>query len=142
MSNVDAAIGLTQLRRLDETAASRRQTARVILEVLGPLAEYNITDISASGAAVKIALILPPSGPDGSTVIQALRRGGIESQRGYRPLHLGAPELRGTLPMTDSLWNRVVCIPTQTPLKNSARLAQAIRSSPHEHEARTSIACN
>jgi perosamine synthetase len=135
MSNLDAAIALTQLRRLDETAALRRQNARVMLDALGPLAKCNITDLSTAGSAVKVVLVLPPRGPDVSAVMRALRSGGIEPQRGHRPLHFDTPELRGTLPVTESLWDRVVCIPTQTPLKNVARLAQAIRSIPHEHKA-------
>jgi perosamine synthetase len=128
MSNVDAAIGLVQLRRLGEMADTRRRNAQEILGGLGLYSQFNIVDISADAMAVRVVLVLPPDGPDAAELRRVLRSEGIESLRAYRPLHLDDPSLQGALPASESLWNRVVCIPTQTRLKNAGKLARRLKS--------------
>jgi dTDP-4-amino-4,6-dideoxygalactose transaminase len=127
MSNLDAAIGASQLRRLAETTSQRRQNALKLLEALGPLARFNITDVSEASTVIKIVLVLPPGCISAGEVISAFGRAGVECQRGYRPLHLQDGQWDRRLPVTEALWDRVVCIPVQTELRNVRRLSRVLQ---------------
>lgn len=128
MSNLDAAIALCQLNRLDETTAERRSNAARLLHALGPWARFAISDLADGSAIVKIVLVLPPASRVWiDELISALRQGGVECQRGYTPLHLQHGGSNQHLPVTNALWDRVLCIPTQTRLRAVWRLSYALK---------------
>jgi dTDP-4-amino-4,6-dideoxygalactose transaminase len=60
---------------------------------------------------VKLVILLPENGPRAEELIMELGRSGIECQRGYKPLHTESICQNVTLPKTEELWPRVVCIP-------------------------------
>lgn len=129
LSNLDGAIAREQLAYLDENVLVRRLNSEHFAVALGSASEYIVSEMGESGTHVKLALILPAEGPDAETLIEMLSAAGIEGQRGYRPCHLDlAPEI--ALPVAESLWERVVCLPTETApsLATLSRLALGIRN--------------
>ena len=113
MSNADAALGLAQLRSWRSNARSRRANVTALLAALGPIAEHAVGTIADEAMYLKLVLLLPASGPTVSTFVAALAAAGVEAQGGYRPCHLddGAGV---SLARTDALWERIVCLPTET----------------------------
>jgi aminotransferase len=134
MANVDAAIGLAQLRRLEANAARRRSNADALARALGDAARWSITDRSADGTQVKFTLVVPPEGPTATEVMIALARAGIETQRGYAPCVPPDGE-RTALPETDAIWQRVVCLPTETTLRDARTLASFAAARPSTAQA-------
>lgn len=122
ISNVDAAIAARQLEALEQNSIQRHKNAEHLLSALGPLKQYNVTDLSENGMALKLVLVLPPSGPTVEEVIELLGKAGIECQPGYTPLHLTEPVTGRILPVTEALWKRVVCIPVDSECQNRASL--------------------
>lgn len=117
MSNLDARIALEQFYALGKNTQKRRYNATILLKALGPLANYNISDLSHNSTLVKLVLVLPPKEPTPNQVINLLSNAGIECQKGYVPLHLHMRNVSVLLPFTDNLWDRVVCIPVDIEYK-------------------------
>lgn len=113
MSNADAALGLAQLRSLRSNARARGANVTALLTALGPFADYAVGTIADEAMYLKLVLILPPNGPTVSAFVGALAAVGVEAQGGYRPCNsddrAGVPLAR-----TEELWERVVCLPTET----------------------------
>lgn len=139
LSNLEAAIARHQLRALQRHVEERRGNAIRLLEALGPLARWSILDLSRDGAAVKLALVLPPGGPTVSELIDQFAVAGVECQAGYTPCHQTAG-IEATLPETERLWQRVLCIPLETPLRRPGRLARAARNAARKVRATSSDA--
>jgi len=116
ISNVDAGIMLSQLRSAPDRLAQRRCNLRSLLAEVAGFGGSPVCDLSENGAAAKLAVILPPDGPLVEQAIESLRLRGIESQPGYQPLHRKAATAL-SLPVTDSTWERVLCIPVETRVK-------------------------
>ena len=126
-TDLEARIAMVQLDRLVDTTAERRKNAAVILSALGQFARHNVVDVGPGTAAMKLALVLPEDGPTVPEMIAALADGGVESQGGYQPCHHRvAGGIGGGLDYTERIWHRVLCIPLETPLTDSARLATAL----------------
>lgn len=128
LSNLDAAIGSEQLAHMGAHARIRRLNSERFASALGGAKDYIVSEIGESATHVKIALVLPEEGPDSETLIERLSEAGIEAQRGYRPCHLDlAPET--ALPTAEALWERVVCLPTETApsMTTLRRLALGVR---------------
>ncbi len=66
---------------------------------------------------VSYLLSVPREGPDTKWFFDAMAQRGVECQRGYAPLHLEFETLPSSLPNTEDLWNRVVCIPIEIGLE-------------------------
>lgn len=113
MANVDAAILLRQLAALESNARRRRRHADELASVLAPAAESLVPNTTPADMAVKLVAVLPPTGPDADEWIRQLARAGVECQRGYQPLHLRTGQPGPPLPRTESLWERVLCIPIE-----------------------------
>ena len=128
LSNLDAAIAREQLASIEENVRIRRVNSERFADALGIAQEYIVSEMSESATHVKIALVLPEEGPDAETLIEMLSAAGIEAQRGYRPCHLDfAPDAH--LPVAEALWERLVCLPTETApsVTTLRRLALCIR---------------
>jgi hypothetical protein len=113
LPNVDAAIMLCQLRSLDRRVRQRRANAEAMLASLTEIAGTRIGRLDGAAAVAKLVFVLPGEGPTVNEMIAALASIGVEAQRGYVPLHQGLqPGL--SLPVTDELWQRVLCVPVET----------------------------
>lgn len=122
ISNLDGAIALQQFRKLCQNSLERRRNADALLVGLGTMADYNISDFSEDGMLVKLVLVLPVKGPTADEVITVLADAGVECQKGYVPIHQKMKGVTILLPASEVLWNRVVCIPVDTGLKDTKRL--------------------
>src|SRR5262245_24493777 len=122
LSNIEAGIAVHQVHRLRENAIQRQRNADNILSALGPLKQFNVTDLSIDGMALKLILVLPAQGPTVEEMAKCLERLGVETQPGYTPLHFGERGGAKKLPVTESLWNRVICIPIDISFKKAASL--------------------
>lgn len=122
MSNIDGAIALELLRKLCRSIKHRRRNASALLAALGPLRACSISDFSDASTVLKLVLLLPENGPKAKEATQFLARAGIECHAGYRPLHMGGAEACRPLANTEALWDRVIWLPVDTPLKDSRRL--------------------
>lgn len=127
VSDLEAAIALEQLRTLESRVTVRRRNAMRLLEALGSLGRCSITDVSPGGVALKLVLVLPPAAPSVAALVERGAEAGVECQGGYRPCHHGVPEISARVPNTDRVWQRVLCIPLETPLRRPEALIRAMR---------------
>jgi len=118
MSNLDAALALHQLSTWGRNARRRRALGKEIVSRLGDSGRYCVSDFSSAAIALRVVLILPPSGPGASEVVGFLHRAGIEARRGYEPLHkISTLAADGVgLPGVDALANRIVLLPVASSL--------------------------
>jgi dTDP-4-amino-4,6-dideoxygalactose transaminase len=113
LANLDAAVMRMLLKNLARNVELRRANLGGAARSVGPLAPLVLTNGGGDGTAVKLALVLPPEGPDRRTFLAAAAAAGVECQGWYQPLHLGlgSPPPPPGLPMAEALWERVVCVP-------------------------------
>lgn len=121
LSNLDAAIGLSQFSDLETNLEQRRQNARILMQRLADLPGMPVTDFSASAMVVKLVYVLPEAGPSVPEAIDILASHGIEAQGGYAALH-SLYTNDAACPNTASLVSRVLCIPLETRPSKSSRI--------------------
>ena len=119
MSNIDGAIAIEQFHAFERNTLRRRQNANMLVDALKVVENCIISNFSKDTTIVKLVVNLPPNGLTVDEIITRLRQVGIESQQGYRPCHLESKDKTGSLPTTEDIWERIVCIPIDTGLKNS-----------------------
>jgi len=113
LSNLDAEILLCQLKSLERNARIRRSNIERLLPAIQGIADSPLMNWSPDDVAVKLVLVLPGNGPDAGAVIKRLAQAGVECQGGYLPLHLQGRDPKPSLPRTEALFERVVCIPVE-----------------------------
>lgn len=118
MSELHAAVGLFNLRRLDEILATRRSLAARYLELVTSQTSFRvIPERSGVGHTYKDFSVYLPEALYGkqTEVIESLGRRGIETRRYfYPPLHeqrLFQEYVDRPLPRTEELSRRVLCLP-------------------------------
>lgn len=121
MSNLEAALALEQFWKFRSNVERRKLHCGVFLRALSKWSNCRISSLSADSPVVRLVLLLPAEGPDADCFITAMAKDGIECQRGYTPLHLDFGRVRGSLPVTERLWQHVVCIPIDLDLKTSEK---------------------
>jgi len=142
LSELACALGIVQLRRLDEILAQRAQVARTYDDLLAnitvierpPLHLPNRT-ISWFVYVIRMANHLPPNARD--TVLEALQRQGIGCARYFAPIHQQPayaqhPSVRNAhLPVTESVAQRTLALPFHNRLTSSdaSHVASALLSS-------------
>jgi dTDP-4-amino-4,6-dideoxygalactose transaminase len=90
MSDLHAALGLSQLRRLDEIVARRHEVARVYDEALGNLPlrlPYNHPDAHSALHLYPVRLRLDRIDRTHRDIFEALRRRGVGVNLHYIPVH-------------------------------------------------------
>lgn len=117
ISNLDAGICLMQLRTLQKNAAIRRKNAKMILGKLSEMRKYSISDLSTESTLTKLVVVLPGNKWSVDNVKECFGEVGIECQGGYMPLHKGHNEKMIYLPVTERLWENVLCVPIDTKVK-------------------------
>jgi dTDP-4-amino-4,6-dideoxygalactose transaminase len=128
LANLDAAIALAQLARLERHRRERRDNARYLLRQLGPAAAWSVTALGDDAMVAKLALILPPEGPDVTEAVDRLAEAGIECQGGYTPCHLRDGANGRGVTYTEAVWQRVLCIPVERRARRDALLRRAVES--------------
>ena len=129
LSSVDAEIGLAQFAAMTEHAAERRRHAAILTDLLSDLDATLVGNPAHDQMPIKLVYLLPESGPSREEIIDLLADCGIEAQGGYAPLH----DLRfgsGDCPRTSALWQRVICVPLETPPKAARRFVRRASAVP------------
>jgi len=126
LSEVAAAIGEVQMRRLDEILARRRRTAQMYHEALANVEEIHLPPMAeaetASWFVYVIRLAERFTRKDRDAIIRYLRNAGVGSSNYFAPIHtqpyitegLGTKE--GDSPVTEHVADRTVAIPFFTHL--------------------------
>lgn len=118
MTNINAAIGLSQLRRLDEFAANRRRDCQAYNDALAPL-DWLITPQPPSGdwndVAPFIYAVRVADGPSArEAFMQHLRRRGVACGIHFLPLHqmtFCKTFPRGSMDVTERIAGQIVTLP-------------------------------
>ena len=124
MSNLDGAIALEQYRSLKQRTAHRRRNAKLLLEALGSVSRWNISDLSEAAVVLCLVLVFPPKTSTLSPIRQLLQQYGIETRVGFVPLHRSL-QGSGRLPVTEDLSQRTLTLPVTRPLKRK-RITQLL----------------
>jgi perosamine synthetase len=117
MTDVQAAIGLVQLSRLDEIVARRRALAARYHELLAdalPAARPVVDPPYGTTNYQSFWVVLPPESPDQATVLERLLAARISARRGIMATHHEAAHddlRRPSLPVTDMLARRSIVLP-------------------------------
>ncbi len=125
LSNLEAALLCEQVRKLERQRAIRQDAARRWLTILAPLGWRNLSDLGSDAMTVKLILLSPESGPDMAEILEAFAQAGIECQAGYTPRHHQVSPA-ASVPVTESIWARVLCIPVDAPPGDIRRLERLV----------------
>jgi dTDP-4-amino-4,6-dideoxygalactose transaminase len=115
LTDIQAAMGLVQLRRLPGIVARRRELAARYQELLAPLGLQTVRDpVNATSNFQSFWVVLPPAAPPVADVLAAMAEAGVSARRGImaahrEPAYAGHPH--GPLPVTDHLTTRSVILP-------------------------------
>ena len=123
MSNLDGAIALAQFDTLYKNDKIRRHNAGLLLKILGAISKSSIYEFSRDVMFIKLVIVIPKNGHTLNQMISTLGNVGIEAQGGYVPLHIEQKYGSKSLPSTENLWDRVLCIPVDIEYKNPKRFA-------------------
>jgi dTDP-4-amino-4,6-dideoxygalactose transaminase len=126
LSNLDAAIGLAQFRNLTRNAARRRANARILLGAIAGLGAGCGSDFSADAMLLQLVVVLPESGPTAPEALELLAEAGVEARMSLVPCHYLEGGARPDLPNTEALWNRVLCLPVETTVRDPDAISKAV----------------
>ncbi|MFC8454685.1 DegT/DnrJ/EryC1/StrS family aminotransferase [Kitasatospora sp. NPDC057223] len=117
MTDIQAAVGLVQLRKLPAMVARRRELAdryRTLLAGAAPGARLVADPPHGTGNHQSCWLLLPGGAPDRAGLLARLAADGVSARRGIMAAHLEAP-YKGTarvpLPATELLTARSIVLP-------------------------------
>jgi perosamine synthetase len=117
MTDIQAAVGLVQLRKLPAMVARRRELAdryRTLLAAVAPGARLVADPPHGTGNHQSCWLLLPGGAPDRTGLLARLAADGVSARRGIMAAHLEAP-YKGTarvpLPATELLTARSIVLP-------------------------------
>jgi perosamine synthetase len=121
MSEITAALGETQMKRLEEILAKRRQAAALYEEVLGDVAELHLPPAAepktASWFVYVVRLADRFTQADRDAILEALRKQGVACSNYFVPIH-AQPYIRemlgtkaGDYPVTERVAARTIALP-------------------------------
>ena len=122
LTDIQAALGRTQLRRIESFVARRAAVARLYDEHLRDHPSFEVPTFDAPGDRlawfVYVIRVRPPlNRADRDRIQQSLLDRGIGCGRYFAPIHLQPlyrdrfPTLPGTLPITESIGDRTLALP-------------------------------
>jgi dTDP-4-amino-4,6-dideoxygalactose transaminase len=113
MANLEAAIALKQVYSLENHAKQRKENGQQIIQALGKLEQYTISDFSSESMFVKLILVFPTEEISPNALIENFAKAGVECQGGYIPCH-HIYNTNLSLSYTDRVWKQVICIPVDS----------------------------
>ncbi|MFI8084082.1 DegT/DnrJ/EryC1/StrS family aminotransferase [Kitasatospora sp. NPDC086009] len=134
MTDIQAAIGLVQLRKLPAMVARRRELAERYRELLAGAGGRLVADpVHGSTNYQSCWLLLPDTAPDRGAVLADLAAAGVSARRGIMAAHLEAPyqgTARVPLPATELLTGRSLILPLYHALteRQQDRVVGAVRA--------------
>lgn len=132
MTNINAAIGLSQLARLDDFAAHRRAICERYTQAFADLTWLRMHDVDYSQVGPFIFTVRVMHG-NREAFIAHLRSRGVDSGIHFMPCHtktLCAAMRRGPLAVTDEISSEIVTLPlwSNMPEEVVQRVIEAVRS--------------
>ena len=121
MSNLDAAIALHQFTALATNAKRRHRNADMLVPLVTAVVGDSASVLAVRDTLVKLIVVLPEHGASADETIRTFAALGVECQRGYTPCHRGCGEDGTGLPVTNAVWERIVCVPVDTPFRPNRR---------------------
>jgi perosamine synthetase len=123
ITNMQAALGVAQLERLDEFLARKREIAAIYRAGLQDLPGVTVqeeADWARSSWWMTTLRIDPAHGVDRDELATRLRAEGVDSRPAFVPLHL-LPHLRqeGALPVAEAVGSEGLSLPSSTSLSDS-----------------------
>jgi dTDP-4-amino-4,6-dideoxygalactose transaminase len=115
LTDIQAAMGLVQLRRLPAIVARRRELAARYTALLAPLGLRTVRDPEGATSNFQSFWVeLPDAAPPVTEVLAALADAGVSARRGIMAAHREpayAEHPHGPLPVTEHLTTRTVILP-------------------------------
>jgi len=115
MTDLQAAIGIEQLKKLDGLLARRRAVARRYDDAFGSINEVQIPPRSGHSYQSYAIRLLPGCGVDRDAMLRELVDAGISCRRGIPPIHLEAlyraRSGQVSLPVTEEVSARSIFLP-------------------------------
>lgn len=115
MTNIQAALGLAQLEKIDEHLDRRRRIAEMYQRRLESAQDWLKLPSTAPGVrhAFWMYTVLCPEGSDRDAIANALLQVGIETRPAFYPLHLMPPyrEPEGAYPNSEAIGRRGLSLP-------------------------------
>lgn len=114
MNNIQAALGLAQLKRLDEFLAKKKRFAEIYYEELSNVIEFQQHYVNTQPSHWYTAGLLP-EGVDIPDIMQRLSNKGIPIRRVFKPLNQ-EPIYRDnkSYPVAEEIYRRGICLPVST----------------------------
>jgi dTDP-4-amino-4,6-dideoxygalactose transaminase len=134
MTNIEAALGCAQAERLSEFLAAKKRIRQTYNTAFANHPRVTLfPDVSWADSTYWFSglVLREDAEPCMGDIIQALRDANIMARKFWKPMHLQAPygEVpKCAMPVTDSLWQRVLTLPCSTSLSESdqARVIAAV----------------
>ncbi len=121
MTNIQAAVGVAQMERLDEFVETKRRLRKYYEEELDDLRSKDITFFpTTEGSSCWFSGIVLPEGTeleDAKKICAKLKDDGIEARSFWKPVHLQKPYEEvpvSDVPVAESLWQRIITLPCST----------------------------
>jgi perosamine synthetase len=127
MDELSAALGLSQLGRVEEMIARREQVARMYNERLADF-PFLRTPVARPGVRMSwfVYAVTLEEGCDRDRTIQAMQREGVPARGYFAPIHTQPyirdrfGDLQGTLPVTEAMARRTLALPFHNQLTEAA----------------------
>ncbi|WP_242948189.1 aminotransferase class I/II-fold pyridoxal phosphate-dependent enzyme [Butyrivibrio sp. INlla21] len=122
MTNIQAAVGVAQMERLEDFIDSKRRTRAYYENKFGCLAQENsITFFPTTiGSSCWFSGIVLPEGAkldDAKNICAKLKESQIEARSFWKPVHLQKPYEgcpKSNVSISESLWQRIITLPCST----------------------------
>lgn len=121
MTNIQAAVGVAQMERLDNFITTKRNVRKYYEEGLKKLEDKDITFFpTTDGSSCWFSGIVLPEGTELQTakaICAELKLSDIEARSFWKPVHLQAPYFdcpKSDLMVAESLWQRIITLPCST----------------------------
>ena len=118
MTNIQAAVGVAQLERLDEFISRKCQVRNAYNEAIKDLVDvkpFPVAEWCAGNVAWFSGFVLTENGRiSASVLIKRLNENGISARPFWKPVHLQLPYIdapKEILTETESFWDRVITLP-------------------------------
>jgi dTDP-4-amino-4,6-dideoxygalactose transaminase len=135
MSNLLAAVGRAQLRKLDDKVSRRRQVFASYEEILGDLPGLTFMPEAVYGHATRwltVALLDPREGPSRDDLISWLETNDVEARPAWKPMHqqplfVDAEVVGGAV--ADQIFAQGICLPSGSQLEREdvERVGELVR---------------
>ncbi len=121
MTNIQAAVGVAQMERLDQFIETKRSVRAYYEEHLHELTNKDITFFpTTAGSSCWFSGIVLPEGAvlnDAKEICAKLKEEGLEARSFWKPVHMQKPYdncPKSSLDVAESLWQRIITLPCST----------------------------